>query len=143
MSDNSNAPIPLGGVWRATVSARRKEGLTKEEFSRRFALHGKLAGPIVVKHNGISYLQHHLTDTFAAKFKEELGPELAPHFSIAEIDGITTLLFPTAKDLAAFFADPAHNEKLNADVAEFADATSVQFSVGDELAVVKDGKMLL
>ncbi|KAL7904902.1 hypothetical protein GGI35DRAFT_484110 [Trichoderma velutinum] len=143
MSDNNSAPIALGGVWRATVSARRKEGLTKEEFSRRFALHGTLAGPIVVKHNGISYLQHHLTDTLATKFKEELGPQLAPHFPIAEIDGITTLIFPTAKDLAAFFADPAHNEKLNADVAEFADVTSVQFSVGDELTVVKDGKLLL
>ncbi|KAL7949282.1 hypothetical protein V8C42DRAFT_361848 [Trichoderma barbatum] len=143
MSDNTSAPIHLGGVWRATVSARRKEGLTKEEFSRRFALHGKLAGPIVVKHNSISYLQHHLTDTFATKFKEELGPQLSPHFPIADIDGITTLLFPTAKDLAAFFKDPAHDETLNADVAEFADVTSVQFSVGDELAVVKDGKFLL
>lgn len=57
MSDDKSASIPLGGVWRATVSARRKEGLTKEEFSRRFARHGTLAGPIVVKHNGISYLQ--------------------------------------------------------------------------------------
>ncbi|KAK0762740.1 hypothetical protein V8C43DRAFT_321673 [Trichoderma afarasin] len=143
MSDNKSASIPLSGVWRATVSARRKEGLTKEEFSRRFARHGTLAGPVVVKHNGISYLQHHLTDTLATKFKEELGPQLAPHFPIAEIDGITTLIFPTAKDLAAFFADPAHNESLNADVAEFADVTSVQFSVGDELAVVQDGKLLL
>lgn len=79
----------------------------------------------------------------ATKFKEELGPQLAPHFPIAEIDGITTLIFPTAKDLAAFFADPAHNESLNADVAEFADVTSVQFSVGDELAVVEGGKLLL
>lgn len=57
MSDNKSASIPLSGVWRATVSARRKEGLTKEEFSRRFARHGTLAGPVVVKHNGISYLQ--------------------------------------------------------------------------------------
>ncbi|KAM0248849.1 hypothetical protein ACHAQJ_009281 [Trichoderma viride] len=143
MSNNSSTTAPpLSGVWRATVSAKRKEGLTKEEFSRRFGLHGKLAGPIVVKHNGISYLQHHLTESLATEFKGELGPKLAPHFPIADIDGITTLIFPTAKDLAGFFSDPAHDEKLNADVAEFADVTSVQFSVGDELAIVQEGKFL-
>ncbi|RFU74620.1 hypothetical protein TARUN_7634 [Trichoderma arundinaceum] len=143
MSDNKSAVPPPSGVWRATVSAKRKEGLSKEEFSRRFALHGKLAGPLVVKHNGISYLQHHLTEPHAIKFKGELGPQLAPHFPVADIDGITTLIFPTAKDLAAFFSDPLHDEKLNADVSEFADVTSVQFSVGDELVVVQDGKLLI
>lgn len=73
MSDNQSATAPaLGGVWRATVSARRKEGLTKEEFSRRFALHGKLAGPLVVKHNGISYLQVWMMkqDTAVGPFKK-------------------------------------------------------------------------
>lgn len=80
-------------------------------------------------------------ESLATKFKEEIGAELAPFFPISDIDGITTLIFPTAKDMAGFFSDPAHGERLNADVAEFADVTSVSFSVGDELAVVQDGKL--
>jgi hypothetical protein len=44
-------------VYRATVFAKRKEGVTQEEFSRRFARHGTLAGPVIKKHNGIAYIQ--------------------------------------------------------------------------------------
>ncbi|KAH0492057.1 hypothetical protein TgHK011_007024 [Trichoderma gracile] len=118
MSDNSGAAIPPGGVWRMTVWGKRKEGLSKEEFSRRFAQHGRLAGPLVVKYNGISYLQHHLTDNYINEVKNELGPEHPLPFPIADVDGITTLTFPTAKDLAAFIVDAGNDETLNADAAE-------------------------
>lgn len=70
-SENTTNSAPLPGVWRATVSAKRKEGVTKDEFSRRFALHGKLAGPLVVKHNGISYLQVRIHTT--GHFKMDIG----------------------------------------------------------------------
>ncbi|TFB06914.1 hypothetical protein CCMA1212_001309 [Trichoderma ghanense] len=143
MSNNSGAAIPLDGIWRVTAWSKRKEGMTEEEFSRRFAQHGRLAGPLVVKHNGISYVQHHLTDTFVTKLKEELGPQHALKFSIADVDGIVTITFPSAKDLAAFIVDTDQNEELNADTAECVDLTSIQISVGDELVVVKDGTFLL
>lgn len=56
MSGNDSTPAPpFSDVWRVTVTGKRKEGVSKEEFSRRYALHGKLAGPLVVKYNGISY----------------------------------------------------------------------------------------
>lgn len=46
------------GTWRATVSSKRKHGVTKEEFSRRLARHGRtLAGPLAVKYDCISYVQ--------------------------------------------------------------------------------------
>ncbi|KAL6874324.1 hypothetical protein HDV57DRAFT_244403 [Trichoderma longibrachiatum] len=143
MSDKTGADIPSGGVWRMTVWGKRKEGLSKEEFSRRFAQHGRLAGPLVVKYNGISYLQHHLTDTLTAKVKEELGAEHPLPFPIADTDGITTLTFPTVKDLTAFIAGAGQDETLNADAAECVDKTSIQLSVGHELAVVQNGKFLL
>jgi hypothetical protein len=56
MSDNNSAAASsFGDVWRVTITGKRKEGVTDEEFARRYALHGKLAGPLVAKHNGISY----------------------------------------------------------------------------------------
>ncbi|KAK5997941.1 hypothetical protein PT974_00309 [Cladobotryum mycophilum] len=144
MSDSkTTSKSPFSGVCRATVSGSRKEGVSKEEFSRRFALHGEKAGPVAMKHNAISYLQHHLPSSTAVEFRKEIGEELAQHFIVSDMDGISTLIFPTVADMAAFFRDPAHAEYLNADVAEYCDFTTVQFSVGDELPVVVDGKFLL
>lgn len=40
-------------------------------------------------------------------------------------------------------SDPEYGGKLFADASEFGDMTSMQFSVGDELIVVEDGKFLL
>lgn len=54
---SNNQNVPFQGVYRVTFSARRRSGVSKEEFSRRFALHGHKAGPVVVRHNGISYVQ--------------------------------------------------------------------------------------
>lgn len=55
------SPVPnektLQGVWRATVLAKRKEGLSQKEFSLRFSRHAELAGPLMVKHNALYYIQ--------------------------------------------------------------------------------------
>ncbi|KAF5013629.1 hypothetical protein FDECE_390 [Fusarium decemcellulare] len=123
-------------VYRATVSAKRKPGVSQEEFSRRFAHHGTLAGPVLKKHNCITYIQHHVFDSYAEEFKSKLGPEMAAHLSFAEADGIINLIFPTLDDLVGFFKDPAHAESLNADVAEFADPVSTTFAIGDEVVVI-------
>lgn len=88
-------------------------------------------------------IQHHILDSHAEKLRQELGPQLSSQFTVADIDGVSTLVFPTAKDLAGFFSDPEYGEKLVADVSEFGDVTSIQFSVGDELVVVQDGKYIL
>ncbi|KAF4954805.1 hypothetical protein FSARC_12022 [Fusarium sarcochroum] len=138
---DKTATAPFKGIFRATVSAKRKEGVSKAEFSRRFTLHGKMAGPVILKHNGISYVQHHLFESHAASFKEHLGPEMAQQFVFSDTDGIITLIFPTVKDMAGFFSDPAHEETLNADVADFADASSVKISVGDELQIIWGGEL--
>ncbi|KAM0428864.1 hypothetical protein ACHAPT_006664 [Fusarium lateritium] len=130
-------------VYRATVLAKRKEGVSQDEFSRRFAHHGTLAGPVIKKHNGISYIQHHIFDAYVEQFKGKIGPEMAPFFNFTEADGIITLVFPTMDDLVGFFKDPAHEETLNADVAEFADPTSVTFAVGDQNVVIEGGKLLV
>ncbi|KAL6886833.1 hypothetical protein GGI43DRAFT_431750 [Trichoderma evansii] len=143
MGDNDNTAVPpLGNLWRVTITGKRKGGWTREEFSRRYSLHGKLAGPFVEKYNGISYRLHHILDSHAEKLKEELSPQLSSQFSIADIDGFSTIVFPTAKDLAGFFSDPAY-AKLAADASEFGDVTSIQFSVGDEQVVVQDGKCIV
>jgi hypothetical protein len=68
---------------------------------------------------------------------------MAPFFNFAQADGINTLIFPTMDDLVGFFKDPAHDEALNADVAEFADPTTVTFAVGDENVVIDGGKLLV
>ncbi|RSL65889.1 hypothetical protein CEP54_004027 [Fusarium duplospermum] len=135
--------MPFSKVYRATVFAKRKDGVSQEEFSRRFARHGTLAGPVIKKHNGIAYVQHHVSDAYAEEFKEKIGPEMVPFFNFTQADGINTLIFPTMDDLVGFFKDPAHEETLNADVAEFADPTSVTFAVGDENVVIEDGKLLV
>ena len=44
--------------------------------------------------------------------------------------------------MANFFLDPAQTF-LNEDVTGFADVTSVEFSVGGEVHVIDDGKLLL
>ena len=68
---------------------------------------------------------------------------MAPFFNFVQADGINTLIFPTMDDLVGFFKDPAHDEALNADVAEFADPTTVTFAVGDENVVIDGGKLLV
>lgn len=156
-SDDQN--VPFQGIYRVTFSAKRRSGVTKEEFSRRFALHGQKAGLVVVKHNGISYVQvwsiretrhthlistqNHLPDSHAVALKENLGPEIAQHLNFVDTDGITTLVFPTVDDLANFFRDPAHGESLNADVAEFANVSTVSISLGDDLVVVEKGRVMV
>ncbi|KAM0555027.1 hypothetical protein ACHAPJ_006375 [Fusarium lateritium] len=137
---NKTTTAPFKGIFRATVWAKRKEGVSRAEFSRRFALHGKLAGPVIMKHNGISYVQHHVLESHAESLEEHLGPEMAQHFVFSDVDGIITLIFPTVENMAGFFSDPAHEESLNADVAEFADVSSVKISVGDELQIIYEGK---
>ncbi|KAL7892977.1 hypothetical protein HDV63DRAFT_413525 [Trichoderma sp. SZMC 28014] len=144
MSGNSSNDAPsFSDVWRVTITGKKKEGLSEEEFTRRYALHGKLAGPLVVKYNGISYRVHRIRGSHAEELKEKLGPELSSQLTIGDIDGVSTLVFPTAKDLAGFISDPEYASKLLPDVSEFGDVTSVQLSVGDELVVVDDSKLVL
>ncbi|KAL7917996.1 hypothetical protein ACQKWADRAFT_331200 [Trichoderma austrokoningii] len=144
MSDNKSTAVPLfNDVWRVSITGKKKEGVTEEEFARRYALHGKLAGPLVVKYNGISYRLHQVRDSHLKKLREEIGPELSSQLTAGDIDGVSTLIFPTAKDLAGFLKDPEYAGKLVADASEFGEVTSIQFSVGDELVVVDDGKFLL
>lgn len=146
----------LKGVFKVTFFAKRKQGITKSEFSRRFAIHGEMAGPVVSRNNGSSYvqvwyshleniwryllilvlLQSHSSDSHVAWLSDKLGPVMAQQLTFADIDGMTTLWFPAAEDLANFFLDPAHEGFLNADVAEFADVSTVSIFVGDELDVV-------
>lgn len=40
-------------------------------------------------------------------------------------------------------SDPDYGGKLVADASEFGEVASIQFSVGDELVVVDDGKFVL
>lgn len=162
-NSSSNNDRPLRGVWRATVFAKRKEGVSNEEFSVRFARHAKLAGPVMVKHNALSYVQvclsenvvkllianinrsqkHHILQSHKVRLSTLLGPELAPHITFTDADGIVTSVFPSAEDMSAFFRDEAHATTLNADVAEFADVTTVTLGIGDELVVVEGGKILV
>jgi hypothetical protein len=61
----------------------------------------------------------------------------------ADTDGVSTLVFPTAEDLAGFISDPEYGEELVADASEFGDVTSIKVAVGNELVVVEDGKFVL
>ncbi|KAF4468120.1 hypothetical protein FALBO_4995 [Fusarium albosuccineum] len=132
-------------IYRATVSAKRKPGVSQEEFSRRFAHHGTLAGPVLKKHDCITYIQVPwlpcTPGRLSQEFKSKLGPDMAAHLSFAEADGIINLIFPTLDDLVGFFKDPAHAESLNADVAEFADPVSTTFAIGDEVVVIQGGEL--
>ncbi|EHK39396.1 hypothetical protein TRIATDRAFT_48045 [Trichoderma atroviride IMI 206040] len=144
MSGNKSTAAPsFNDVWRVTVTGKKKEGLSEKEFARRYALHGKLAGPLVVKYNGISYRLHQIRGSHADELREKLGPELSSQLAVGDIDGVSTLVFPTAKDLAGFISDPEYGAKLVPDASEFGEVTSIQFSVGDELVVVDDGKFVL
>jgi hypothetical protein len=44
-------------IVRATVFATKRADISNEEFSRRFAQHGPLAGKVMLKYNVISYYQ--------------------------------------------------------------------------------------
>lgn len=56
MSGNNSAAAPsFSDVWRVTITGKKKNEVSQEEFARRYALHGKLAGPLAAKYNCISY----------------------------------------------------------------------------------------
>lgn len=43
---------------KVTVCLKKKQGISDEEFSRYYAqTHAALAGPVLVKHNCVSYTQ--------------------------------------------------------------------------------------
>jgi hypothetical protein len=46
-------------------------------------------------------------------------------------------------DLIGFLADPAHEEYLNADVAQFATLGTVRMTLGDEYRVIDNGTLLV
>ena len=147
-------------VVRATVFATKRAGTSNEEFSRRFAKHGLLAGKVMLKYNVISYHQvsylsidtlkllpdtnqQHRKANYESEFKTAIGPAVSAFFDFIDADGLITMVFPTMADFAGFFADPAHKEYLNADVAEYATLGTVRISLGHEYRVVDNGALIV
>ncbi len=57
-----SAPSSSPGKWtkmvKVTVCLKKKQGISDEEFSRYYAqTHAALAGPVLLKHNCVSYTQ--------------------------------------------------------------------------------------
>ncbi|KAH8702020.1 hypothetical protein BGW36DRAFT_110018 [Talaromyces proteolyticus] len=129
----------LKNVVRATVFATKRADLSQEEFSRRFASHGQLVSKVLLKHNAISYHQQHRLAKYEDDFKTTLGAEVSAFFDFLDADGLVTTVFPTIADLVGFFGDPAHEEYLNKDIAEFATLGTVRINIGDENTVIENG----
>jgi hypothetical protein len=79
---------------------------------------------------------------YESEFKAALGPEASTFFDFIDVDGLITVIFPTMADLSGFLADPAHQDYLNADVAEYATLGTVRITLGDEYRVIEAGVLL-
>jgi hypothetical protein len=151
-------------VVRATVFATKRADISGEVFSQRFAKHGGMVGKVMLKYNVISYhqvraqdyldtinsvsfwhilIQQHRLAKYDNEFKASIGQETSALFDMIDADGLITVVFPTMEDYCGFLADPAHNEYLNADVAEFARMETVRITLGDEYRVIDDGVLLV
>jgi hypothetical protein len=88
-------------------------------------------------------MQQHRVAKYETEFKTALGPETSAFFDFIDADALVTYAFPTMADLSGFLADPAHEEYLNADVAEFATLGTVRITLGDEYRVIDNGTLLV
>jgi hypothetical protein len=90
----------------------------------------------------LCFTQQHRLAKYEDDFKTTLGPEASAFFDFIDADGLITLVFPTVADLMGFFGDPAHEEDLNKDVAEFATLGTVRITLGDENPVIENGRLV-
>lgn len=168
---SSASPGKWAKVVKVTVSLTKKEGISDEEFSRYYAqTHGALAGPILLRHNCVSYTQvrqlsyqaiqikcgcadmrchcpfqfHCMSDKAKDPIMSIFGPDvLNPQnpVQIAQVDGCSTFLFASLDDARNFFHDAETASILAKDSANFTKPATVHFAIGNEYALIEDGKI--
>jgi len=71
---------------------------------------------------------------------EVLSPQNA--VQMLPYDVCSSFVFTTHKDAYAFFHDPETKAVLEPDSAKFADLADIRVAIGNELVVIRDGKLL-
>ncbi|KEF58648.1 uncharacterized protein A1O9_06574 [Exophiala aquamarina CBS 119918] len=121
------------GKLRLCLLIPRKKGITEEEFHRHWAnIHGPLVTDWMSKYGVIVYNQFHRVQHTS----EAIG-------NPPQYDGIAEITFSRYEDMEAAYKDKVYLEKIRPDELRFIDFDNIVFSMGRDLTVVQDGKVVL
>ncbi|KAK5050509.1 hypothetical protein LTR84_003790 [Exophiala bonariae] len=111
----------------------RKKGLSVEEFHSHWAnIHGPLVTEWMTRYGVSTYNQFHRIQHST----EAIG--VPPQY-----DGIAEITFSRYEDMETAYKDKTYLEIIRPDELKFIDFDNIVFSIGKDLAVVQDGKVVL
>ncbi|GAC71978.1 hypothetical protein PANT_6c00009 [Moesziomyces antarcticus T-34] len=142
---SASAPGKWARVFKVSIYLKKKDGISDQEFSDYYAqTHAALAGPVLLRHNCISYTQfHHMTEKARDSTTSIFGPDaLSPQNPMQPIayDGCSSFVFASIDDARGFFHDPETAQILGPDSVNFTNTATLQVAIGDEFVAIQDGK---
>ncbi|SPO46173.1 uncharacterized protein PSANT_03859 [Moesziomyces antarcticus] len=142
---SASAPGKWARVFKVSIYLKKKDDISDQQFSDYYAqTHAALAGPVLLRHNCISYTQfHHMTEKARDSITSIFGPDaLSPQNPMQPIayDGCSSFVFASIDDARGFFHDPETAQILGPDSVNFTNTATLQVAIGDEFVAIQDGK---